>query len=186
MRREACLSATVVLVGLLVVGACVPASEHPGSPMDRPLPEGACRTTDDCPGGEACGDGSGSSSCGDCFWPTRACESDAACADGWVCVEHWQRCSCDGPSSNCEPACASDTNCGAAERCDTASGHCTPWSCAEGYACGALETCAPATGGTGCVPLTCAHDSDCGTDGWCMQGACSSTPGTCEEDIPVP
>lgn len=151
-----------------------------GTSDPRELPDGACRTWDDCTDAEMCVD-EDTPTCGACMSAVRDCETDRACGAGNVCKEYTPTCSCgDGPSSMCVPACATDMDCGDGEQCDLTTGQCVPWSCTDGYTCPSQHDCTPGSGATDCVRRTCGTDAECAGEGWCVNGACFDTVGVCE------
>lgn len=151
-----------------------------GTSDPRDLPDGACRTWEDCADAEMCVD-EDTPTCGTCRSAVRDCETDRECGDGHVCNDYTPTCSCgDGPSSMCVPACTTDVDCGDGEQCDLTMGQCVPWSCTDGYSCASQHDCTPGSGGTDCLRRTCGTDAACAGDGWCVNGACFDTVGVCE------
>ncbi len=146
----------------------------------RELPDGTCRTWEDCEDAEMCVDEE-TPTCGACMSAVRDCETARDCTEGSVCREYTPTCSCgDGPSSTCVPACDDDLDCGEGEQCDLPTGECVPWSCTDGYTCPAQHDCTPGAGDTDCVRRACSTDAGCDGDGWCVNGACFETVGVCE------
>lgn len=127
--------------------------------------------------GQFCRDPGASAGCGICFRvpPGDACEADAACDPGAICV--LPACSCDGTTKTCLPGCATAADCGEGERC--APDHrcralpcATPSDCPRNFRCDAGA----------CLRVSCAASADC--DDLCVNGRCWSEAGTCSYAVP--
>jgi hypothetical protein len=142
------------------------------------LPEGACRTTAGCAGGELCLAPDGQN-CGVCQSFT-SCEADEQCStEGDVCSEGFNlSCPCDESGPVCVPACADDSACKAG------------WSCVEGHCeneCSGDEDCRASfecNDGKMCERMTCDNDGECPQSGPCVGGQCYEEYGTCVMPAP--
>jgi hypothetical protein len=101
------------------------------------------------------------------------CASDADCAAqgaGLICQPGV--CVCAGQMV-CVPGCASDNDCALGEQCAPTQHRCVPATCARDADCPPDFQCA-----NGCHRRTCASDAAC--DGYCVEGQCYASLGTCE------
>ena len=139
------------------------------------LAPGQCRTMNDCNGSmqfEECLPPGASPGCGICFSPPTTCESDADCAaqgPAAICVS--PPCACPDVQT-CVQGCTEDAMCGAGETCGPTH-RCEPEACASTSDCPTNFGCS----GGACQRLTCAVDATC--SGYCVDGLCYDTPGTC-------
>ena len=143
------VSFRILYLGILLalaVGGCSSESDETGD-------DGGA--ADVCTG-RGCADDTGGSPDG----TGEACASTADCSDGLVCSD-----------GRCVPACDDDSECGATERCETASGECVEAvPCEDSSTCSTGETCdtcagvcRPSTGGA-----VCQRDENCpGFDDYC-------------------
>lgn len=145
-------------------------------PSPSPTDTG-CRDDADCADGRSCW-APDACNVGDYEDPPDECVPGEPCGDGWVCALVPETCGV-GPHQVCvEPcparACADD------ERCDEVTGLCGAWMCTDGYSCPPYTHCDPSGDArSGCVRDVCADDADC-AGGFCVDGTCHATPGTCD------
>jgi hypothetical protein len=145
----------------------------PGCP-EEPPPPGQCRTGADCDGFLDCLAPGEPLPCGMCMDPTEiACDGDGDCGDGQVCDVFHVGCLC-WPADTCGPACVSDADCDAGERCGD-TGHCDPILCTA-EACPPLFDCGPAQ--QVCTRRSCDSDMPC-LPGVCVNGRCYEGFGGC-------
>ncbi len=137
------------------------------------LPEGACRTANDCDDSETC-TWPGTVQCGGatgCALNGEACVDDPSCGgtpeSPQICVQD----PCCGMGV-CRPGCLTDMECGLAQRCGD-DARCTAASCDLQNPCPANYGCAANI----CGPVACTGDAEC--DDYCVFGFCSAVLGIC-------
>lgn len=182
-RRIACVDDAIT--DDTVCGDCDPGFCPGYAPPPPELP--GCTSSSDCES-FPCAPAGTPRGCGICREPVRACEDDAGCAPGQVCVEETDPCSCGGAGTACVMDCrtAESDPCGEEARCG-ASGACEVIDCGAGWACPLNTRCHAASDGArdahGCGRIACdaASDCDCGV---CMDGVCQDGPGVCLPPVP--
>lgn len=101
-----------------------------------------------------------------------ACPTDSYCGSDGTC--QYQRCNAARP-------------CGTGQLCDAALFTCGPQPCTPGNVgdCPDTFTCAGAAGAkTGvCERTTCSCDTECGKSGFCLQGTCYESAGSCDGGV---
>jgi hypothetical protein len=140
------------------------------------LAHGQCRAMSDCkdstftevclqPGAFLCG--------GPCDpMPPPTCAGDADCAaEGAAAICTVPPCACP-KQPTCTQGCASDATCGAGETCGPTH-RCAPTACVSASDCPVNFACAEAA----CHRIVCTDDAPC--NGYCVDGLCFDTPGTC-------
>ena len=150
------------------------ASNTQGSTSVRPIGAKQCRGNGDCGDiHDTCVPPGGVGPCGVCLRVTSPCTSDSDCqGDGASSIcELAVGCVCPIGAKVCSPGCSNSSDCGTGEACT--GRHCVPETCQNDADCPADFDC---TGGS-CGRKTCSTDADC--RGYCVTGACYSTPGTC-------
>lgn len=157
---------------------CGPACPGYACPPDGG-PEGACLSDSDCGSSEYCLPPGASRPCGIACMVERTCESSADCPEGNVCVEALGPCCSAGDplSSQCIPECTAGS-CGEGLTCGT-DGLCAAISCTDGWTCPMHTTCTGTGDAHGCSRDTCTGSGECGEGGFCVDGRCYGTPGTC-------
>lgn len=146
-----------------------------GSTNSRTLGANQCRGNADCDvrQGATCVPLGGAPPCGLCLRVTSPCTSDSDCqGDGAPSIcDVAVGCVCPTGSKTCIPGCSGSLDCGTGEACT--DHHCVPAACRNDADCPTDFGCNSGT----CGRKTCATDADC--NGYCVTGACYSTPGTC-------
>jgi hypothetical protein len=138
----------------------------------RSLGVNQCRWNRDCEKNGTCVSPGGDTPCGVCLSITP-CSSDNECqADGGTMVCGPSRsCTCPYGSKACILACTDNSVCKEGEICS--AGHCVETPCQSDSDCPVDFQC---TAGS-CGRNGCSTDTDC--SGYCVNGECYSTPGTC-------
>jgi hypothetical protein len=158
-----------LVAGALVAVACSGSGK-------APPPAGSCHSNADCGGnGYVCWSAAsaGELTCGvgtgpNCSQDAGACSVDADCAaSGPAAICENDACC---RVKRCQPGCTTDSSCRAGSVC--ASHRCVAAPCQSDSDCPTNFVCS----GT-CARKTCASDSDC--PGYCLEGACYDSPGTC-------
>ncbi|NOZ02504.1 MAG: hypothetical protein GXP54_11520 [Deltaproteobacteria bacterium] len=150
-------------------------------PGDTGLPDGRCRSDQDCGPVQSCLPPGEPMACGICFQPEPPCETDLSCESGTVCEWVDGPCMCF-PGFMCIPACLEPDGCGPGRICDT--GHCIPMPCPNYDECPPFFEC-PLVGRAGdpfCIRKACKDDSTC-DGGSCVQAFCYPEPGTCMDPV---
>jgi hypothetical protein len=150
-----------------------PAFECPALGCPQPL---CCGEDGACPGGGGltCVQPGDSLGCGVCNPTAGSCTSDAECAPS-ICEPI--ECSCSEQRA-CVPGCASTADCGEGLSCDIVGHRCLPASCSENAPCPDNFICADGL----CARASCTGDTDC--DGFCVDGKCFDSLGTCKAPPP--
>jgi hypothetical protein len=160
--------------GASATGGSGGASSTQSSTSNRTLGANQCRGNADCNSrlGATCVPPGGATPCGVCLRVTP-CSSDSECqADGASLIcDVASFCTCPLGAKSCVPGCVTAAGCSTGEAC--IAQHCVPASCQSDVDCPTDFEC---TGGS-CGRKSCTTDADCG--GYCVSGACYSTPGTC-------
>jgi hypothetical protein len=158
---------------------CRRAGEPPTEclPLDC-APMACCRTSLDCPMSLpfCLSPGDQLPRCGICTLPDPACTKDADCKPlgaHMICGQDIVNCIC-GPS--CVPGCVSDGDCGEGQSC-SATHHCVATRCILG--CPVDFSC---DSHGDCQRKTCMSDAQCA--GYCVNGACHASRGTCAPPPP--
>lgn len=100
------------------------------------------------------------------------CTSDTDCAaEGAAAICTPAPCAC-GDVPSCQQGCTSDATCGAGETCGPTH-RCAPEACTSTSDCPEDFTC----NGAACQRIACTDDAAC--SGYCVDGLCFETPGTC-------
>lgn len=152
---------------------CLATGETPAMCPALGCPSGICCTAEmPCASGSGtCYEPGADLGCGACNTDPGDCSTDQECrarTPGTVCDPI--RCSCEGHSA-CTPGCTNDDACGEGQTCDLATNRCVAQACG---ACPDNFTC---TAGK-CARTTCTTSNDC-DDGYCVDGACFGSRGTC-------
>ena len=145
-----------------------------GSTSIRTLGTNQCRGDADCSDiHDTCVQPGGVGPCGLCLVVASPCTSDSDCqADPSVFIcDVPVGCFCPPGAKTCIPGCTDASGCNAGEACT--AHRCVPASCQSDADCPTDFGCA----GGGCGRKGCTTDADC--SGYCVTGACYSTPGTC-------
>ena len=139
-------------------------------------PQMGCHDQSECSGGQECLAPGASAGCGICK-QGDGCTSDGDCAPGEICG--FDPCVCTGNGMSCGPGC-SQTGCPDGQVCNQTD-HCADIPCSDTSQCPTFFTCIfpPGPGNPHCQRMGCGHDADCGAGGYCVQGQCYSTLGTC-------
>lgn len=141
-----------------------------------PCPEPTCREQEDCSSDESCVD-EDAELCGTCMSPPT-CTDASECGTGEVCSDRMTRCGCNPGEKACVPACSSDSDCvRPGDTCD--NGACVETVCTSDVDCPAYFSC---TSGV-CDRTSCSDDTVCG-DGFCVNGGCYSSLGSCSPPVP--
>jgi hypothetical protein len=141
---------------------------------DAGLPDGACRSDNDCSGGFTL--------CVGAYYPGCLCESALGCASdsdcdaGDVCrggTPLLSACLTGGADSGmiCAPPCRTSSDCFYWEEC-LPNGHCQPLPCDK---CPSYLSCP----GASCQAKACTSDGDC-PGGYCVDDTCQGQLGTCQ------
>ena len=118
--------------------------------------------------------------CGICMEPFETCSADTDCAATMICEQSGpEDCLCS-PETICKPGCTGAADCGAGETCEAM--HCVAIKCTDDAGCPVDFTCEGdqavlIMGGGECQRATCKDDKDC--SGYCVQGKCYDSLGTC-------
>jgi hypothetical protein len=144
-------------------------------------PEPGCHNHHECENGARCLAPGEFRGCGICQPFEDECERDGDCGGELICAAAQDEdCPCN-PVMICQPGCGGGSTCGTGERC--ADGHCVPQRCGPEL-CPRHFRCQPVEGfGDGCVRQPCLTEDTC-DGGFCVNGACYPTLGTCA--LPVP
>jgi hypothetical protein len=146
-----------------------------GAPACTQVCPSTCRKTNDCgsagicfaPGAPVCG--------GAC---QIGCNVDGDCSAGQLC--ELNPCTCGGTSGKtCQPPCTANS-CSPGEVC-LSDGHCAPTPCSSTQQCPAWYDCVfpSGPGSPTCQRRACTGDGDCGAGGYCVDGGCYGTLGSC-------
>ena len=154
----------------------------PDGALSSDLPEGSCRTSADCTG-----DGMVCLMPWDCSapgLPPMECGGAGSCGEGETCHDYPAGCAGLWLESQCGPACAEGTDCGAGFVCREAA--CRAHRCDDGFTCLANQDCDAAYAFAerphdyhGCTFKLCADDSACPQAHYCVEGYCLPGAGTC-------
>ena len=159
---------------------CLAASEVPAMCPALGCPSGIC-----CSAAEPCQASTGSCTqpgvtlgCGACNTMPGDCTGDAQCSThGPHQICEPIQCSCNGAMA-CAMGCVDDTPCTEGQTCDLAAARCKPRACSAAAPCPGNFDC---TSGS-CARRTCTSDLDC--DGYCVDGACFTQRGSCQQPVP--
>ena len=139
------------------------------------LPPGKCRSRSDCPvdSPDECLQPGGFPGCDPCLPHGMTCTADADCPpDGgapMICI--LVMCTCT-TSMTCASGCTSDASCPTGQVCGPTH-RCAPQPCASATDCPVDFECSDG----GCQRLACSADAMC--TGYCVDGNCFETLGTC-------
>ena len=162
--------------GTVGSGGATGGTGNTGGTGIHPLGTGQCRGNADCDvrQGATCVQPGGAPPCGICLLVASPCMSDSDCqADGGTLICEVPRvgCFCPPDAKICVPGCMDTSGCKAGEACTAY--HCVPAPCQDDGDCPTDFGCA----GGSCGREACTTDASC--SGYCVNGQCYSTPGTC-------
>ncbi len=175
LTQDACATRSDCAVDTCYFCSCTPTFEQ-CRPVTEPKYE--CPIVE-CPAFQCCDDSThsctngtvcmppGGQGCGTCAPPS--CTADADCGAGSICGS--APCGC-GPI--CVPDCT-QTGCDQGQVC-AGNGHCQALSCNTASDCPGFFDCNAGT----CVRRGCGFDFGCGAGGFCVQGQCYDSQGTCQ------
>jgi len=144
----------------------------------KPIPVGSCAAEQECAASEGtCLSPGQFAGCGICRrpLPSELCTNDAACAamgKNAICTNSPSLCLCGGETV-CTFGCGADSECGEGQRCG-GTHRCEAKTCATAADCPTDFRCDAGS----CKRKGCGKSSDC--SGYCVNGSCFSTPGTCQ------
>jgi len=149
----------------------------------------SCTSSDGCGGELFCRGPDEPNVCG--IPPREDCGSSADCGPGSFCHAIYDTCSADEQGSECGPACSAGT-CNPGFRCNSDQA-CEAIPCDEADVCTPTQLCDPTfAAGTpvhavtsGCQAAACEGTDDCEA-GFCVNGRCQSSEGSCREVELVP
>ena len=114
--------------------------------------------------------------CSFCLEPTVPCTTDSECqGDGGELICDVVLCPCSPGAKGCIPGCADASGCHSGKAC--AAHHCVPMSCQGDADCPTDFGCNNRI----CERKTCTTDAIC--SGYCVNGSCYSTLGTCQGPV---
>jgi hypothetical protein len=143
-----------------------------------PLGANQCRGNADCDYRHpSCVSPAAGPACSICLDPTVPCTTDGECqGDGGELICEVVACPCSPGARGCIPGCADASECHPGQAC--AAYHCVSISCQSDADCPTDFECNNGT----CERKTCTTDAIC--SGYCVNGWCYSTPGTCQSPVP--